>query len=104
MIIEANDFYQELEYDGEEKVRNKLAQRIYHQNKIPLVDEWLRNLESSRIKTASDRKEQREEETLKIAQSARDDARLARIIAIIAVITAAISIIKDIIIAIVKPP
>ncbi len=80
-----DEFFAELEEIGEDEVRTRLAtQRIYGSDKRPLVEEWLRQRESSR-KEAFNR-EQAEIardaaaatwEAARAAKSAADAARLA---------------------------
>lgn len=110
----ANDFFYTLRIAGEDTVRKKLAQGDFPPQKIPLVQEWLRQREEARQVSSLSRQEERDteanalvREANDIARSARDEAReansiarFARIMAIIATIIAAISIVKDIIIAI----
>ncbi len=47
--LDPDEFFAELEETGEDEVRTRLAtQRIYGNDKRPLVEEWLRQRESSR--------------------------------------------------------
>ncbi len=83
--LDPDEFFAELEETGEDEVRTRLAtQRIYGSDKRPLVEEWLRQRESSR-KEAFNR-EQAEIardaaaatwEAARAAKSAADAARLA---------------------------
>ncbi len=115
MITDKDKFFVELEAVGEQTVREKLAQGVYGQGKIALINEWLRKLDASRSEGTLLRQEERDleandlareanafaREANEVARSARDEVRLsnrmARWAVIIAIIAAIIAIAKDII-------
>src|SRR5208283_4596688 len=116
MATEKDKLFVHLNSLGEQAVRENLAQKKYDQKKIPLIEEWLHQLEVSRSTGTLERHEGREEEANALAREANNIARSAletarrsnriasraKIIAIIAAMIAAVSIAKDIIIAIFK--
>lgn len=119
MITDKDKFFAKLEAIGEQTVREKLAQGVYGQGKIPLIEEWLRQLDASRSEGTLSRQEERDlegnelareanavaREANVVARSARDEARLSNRMArwaVIIAIIAAVPIAKDIIIAIFK--
>jgi len=55
MISNKDEFYTKLESTGEKSVREKLAQGVYGSEKIPLINEWLRQQEEKRIEEATSR-------------------------------------------------
>ena len=104
MIPDKDKLFSELNALGEKSVREKLAQRVYHKDKVPLIQEWLKSLESSRSEETLLRQAERELEANSIARSASERAeeairiaRDARNISIVALIISIIAIIISII-------
>lgn len=81
MDIDASEFWQKLEQDGEEVVRRRLAEGVYAKKKRDLVEEWLR-------KRDLDRDQKRHDEVAAIAISAKRAAWVAAIAAILSAIAA----------------
>ena len=89
-LLDIDEFYAELEKEGEDQVRKNLAtERIYGSTKRPLVEEWLRRKDQERedslnreqIKIAREAASAASEAARAAessAKSARDTAREAR--------------------------
>jgi hypothetical protein len=74
-MITADELWPKLDADGEDKVREKLAQGVYGQQKIPLVNEWLARKDRQRADAANQHRDAREDETLKLSAEANSIAR-----------------------------
>lgn len=120
MATDKDELFAKLDVLGEKAVREKLAQKVYGIKKIPLIQEWLHQLESSRSDEILDRQEERDKEANTLAREdnaiannalaearsansiAKEALRIARhertmtIIAAIAAIVAAIAAIIDV--------
>jgi len=81
MDIDASEFWQKLEQDGEEVVRRRIAEGVYAKKKRDLVEEWLR-------KRDLDRDQKRHNEVAVIARSAKRAAWVAASGAILSAIAA----------------
>lgn len=77
MIPDKDKLFSELNALGEKSVREKLAQRVYHKDKVPLIQEWLKSLVSSRSEETLLRQAARELEANSIAREANSIARSA---------------------------
>ncbi len=81
MDIDAFEFWQKLEQDGEEVVRRRLAEGVYAKKKRDLAEEWLR-------KRDRDQDQKRHDEIAAVAKSAKLAAWVAAIAAILSAIAA----------------
>ena len=88
--------------DDERGVRDRLANRQYHSDQIPVIEEWLRRKVEARTQAAAAKRDALEEESLAVdkatsratseaAISARSAARWAMWAAIIAITAVAIA-------------
>jgi hypothetical protein len=77
MIPDAHELLLKLEADGEDAVREKLALKVYGEQKGRFVEEWLKKKERSRAEAQMARVDQREEESLAISRQANDLAEAA---------------------------
>ncbi len=66
MIIDKNEFFQELELLDEQTVRENIAQGLYRREKRDLAEEFLRQKESLRSESALTRQEEREQDADKL--------------------------------------
>ena len=55
MADESRDLWEELDRLGIEEVRRKLAMKVYGENKLPLVQEWIAHQERLSAKAESER-------------------------------------------------
>ena len=104
MTFDVAAFMQELEFHGEQKVREMLATDKFrhHSIKEQLAQNWLRSKEEARSTEAAKRAEEREEESLSISREALRISRSANTIAKIAIAFSAITAIIVVIIEILK--
>jgi hypothetical protein len=104
--INESEFFEKLEALGEEQVRLNIAQKVWTKDsgKLPLAEEWLRRLESSRISASESARSEREEKAILIAEEANSIARealsssrLANRLAISAIILSVVMAIQKVI-------
>jgi len=77
-----DDLFSKCERDGEEAVRNRMAENVYcTKDERPIIQEWLRRKDEVRSLAASSKRDAREEETLSIAKEANRIASDALIVA-----------------------
>lgn len=94
MIPDKNKLFSELDVMGEQTVRERLAQGVFHKDKMPLVHEWLRQREEERINAATSRAESAASRADRRARSANLAAWIAAIAAIITIIAEVIHSLK----------
>ena len=83
--MDATEFWEKLETEGESTVRRRLAEGVYGAQKKSLVEEWLR-------KKDLERDIDRHEDLFVVAKSAKHAAWVASIAACISAIAALIAI------------
>ena len=84
-MISADQFWPTLDALGEEEVRTRLAQGVYGQQKVPLVQAWLTSKESERAEAAAQRQEIRANSALQLSADANSIARGSRTAAWVAI-------------------
>ena len=80
MIPSKKEFFEKLEESGDTEVREKLAQCVYGEVKIPLVKEWLRRKVAEQEEQKHAGQMQRENDALEIARQANKIAIDANIL------------------------
>ena len=83
--MDAVEFWQKLEHEGESTVRRRLAEGVYGDKKKVLVEEWLKKKELEREK-------ERHKDIYHAAKSAKHAAWIAAIAASLSAIAALIAI------------
>ncbi len=93
MSLDKDELRKQLDELGEQQVRENLAQKIYGEKKIPLVNEWLRQKEEEERNTQREKgeREHRAEE-IRVSKSARNAAWLAAIAAVVSAIFAIVAV------------
>lgn len=92
-MISADQFWPTLDALGEEEVRRRLAQRVYGQQKIPLVQAWLARRESEHAEAAAQRQEIRANEALRLSAEGNSLARGSKAAAWVAVVISALALV-----------
>lgn len=83
--MDASEFWEKLENEGEDTVRRRLAEGVYGAKKKPLVEEWLK-------KKDFERDIDKNKDLFHVAKSAKRAAWVAAIAACISAIAAFITI------------
>jgi hypothetical protein len=87
MLIDQEAFVARLEQDGEDTVRRNLSLGVYgtpsnlSDVKISFVTHWLKSKDDARAVSAENKRDEREEETLRVAREALASAKEANRIA-----------------------
>lgn len=91
-VPEPRGFEAELEKDGEEGVRQKLAYGAYSSGKRPLVESWLRKKAEEKQALIQNREATHKVAEIGIARSAKNAAWVAAAAAVISVVISLVAI------------
>jgi hypothetical protein len=96
-MLTKDELWPQLDRDGENVVREKLATEIYGHDCKPLIQEWLRRKEEERSAASSKEYKAMASEHLLHARSAKNAAWIAAVAAMIAIVPAIAAVIISII-------